>query len=149
MHPKADAAVRSECSGRPTTVLFACVQNAGRSQIAAAWFEARGRRTGLTAVSAGCRPAAHVHPEVVTVMREVDIDLTLATPRRLDDELASAADVLVTMGCGECVDIRAGGLREDWSVEDPHGKPLDDVRRIRDDIRKRVERLITSLARAP
>ena len=122
------------------TVIFACVHNAGRSQMAAAWFN-RLSRSGH-ALSAGTEPAARVHPEVVEVMREVGIDLSGATPRKLTAELAQGADLLVTMGCGdECPYVP--GLRiEDWPLEDPKGKAIERVREIRDEIKRRVEELL-------
>lgn len=125
-----------------TTVLFACVQNAGRSQMAAAFFNAIADPSIASAVSAGSAPAAHVHPEVVAAMREVGLDLTSATPQKLTDELAAASNVLVTMGCGEACPFVPGLKRIDWSLPDPHGASIVAVREIRDDIRARVERLV-------
>lgn len=124
------------------TVLFACVQNAGRSQMAAAFFNAMADPSRARAVSAGSAPAAQVHPEVVDAMREVGIDLTGAMPQRMTDELAAACDVLVTMGCGEVCPLVPGLTRIDWSLPDPHGASIAAVREIRDDIRIRVERLV-------
>ena len=124
------------------TVIFACVHNAGRSQMAAAWFNHLRTDPDARAISAGTSPAARVHPEVIAVMREVGIDLSTAVPQKLTEALACGADLLVTMGCGdECPYVP--GLRvEDWPLEDPKGKPLDRVREIRDDIRGRVEALL-------
>ena len=147
-------------------VIFACVHNAGRSQMAAAWFnrlvtESTPNSTtpnsqtptakahtptpsadGPRAVSAGTAPGERVHPEVVAVMKEVGIDLSEAVPQKLTAELAKDADLLVTMGCGdECPYVP--GLRvEDWPLEDPKGKPIERVREIRDEIRRRVEGLL-------
>jgi arsenate reductase len=129
-------------------VIFACVHNAGRSQMAAAWFNhlagdtSKAHAPAAHAVSAGTAPGARVHPEVVEVMKEVGIDLSGATPRKLTVELAQDADLLVTMGCGdECPYVP--GLRiEDWPLEDPKGKPVERVREIRDEIRRRVEELL-------
>jgi arsenate reductase len=125
-----------------TTVLFACVQNAGRSQMAAAFFNAFTDPTKARAVSAGTQPATLVHPEVVTAMREVGIDLTDAKPQRLTSAVASAAQILVTMGCGDSCPVVPGTRVLDWQLKDPHGLGLDGVRTIRDDIRARVDDLI-------
>jgi arsenate reductase len=124
------------------TVIFACVHNAGRSQMAAAFFNAGADRSKARGVSAGTEPGKSVHPEVVEVMREVGFDLTSARPTRLTDELARGASLLVTMGCGESCPFVPGLQREDWSLEDPKGKPLERVREIRDDIRHRVKELL-------
>jgi arsenate reductase len=124
------------------TVLFACTHNAGRSQMAAAFFDRLADPDRARAISAGTRPAERVHPEVVAVMREVGIDLAAARPRRLTDELAAEARLLVTMGCEEACPVVPGAEREDWPVEDPEGKPIDRVREIRDEIRDRVEKLV-------
>jgi len=125
-------------------VLFACVQNAGRSQIAAALFNALADSTEARAISAGTRPAAHVHPEVVVAMREVGIDLVDAIPTRLTDELARTAALVVTMGCGEVCPAVPGLRRLAWDVADPHGQRADRVRGIRDGIRRQVEALIAA-----
>ena len=124
------------------TVLFACTHNAGRSQMAAAWLDRLADPSKARAISAGTDPAAVVHPEVVEVMREVGIDLSDANPRLLTDELAQSSTLLVTMGCGERCPIVAGLQREDWSIEDPKGKPISRVRTIRDVIRQQVAELI-------
>lgn len=124
------------------TVLFACVHNAGRSQMAAAWFNALvapGRAHGM---SAGTQPADHVHPEVIVAMNEVGIDLSRVAPRLLTPELAERASVAITMGCGDACPVVPGAHREDWPLEDPKGQPIERVRAIRDDVRARVERLI-------
>jgi arsenate reductase len=126
------------------TVLFACIHNAGRSQMAAAFFGQLADPATAVGVSAGTQPGAQVHPEVVVTMREVGIDLTGAVPRRLTDDLARGADLLVTMGCGEACPWVPDLEREDWPLDDPKGRPADDVRRIRDDIRGRVERLVAA-----
>jgi arsenate reductase len=123
-------------------VLFACVHNAGRSQMAAAWFNALADPAKARAISAGTRPGSAVHPEVVAVMREVGLDLTRATPRRLTAELAGLASVLVTMGCGDQCPFVPGVERDDWPLADPKGRPLPEVRAIREDIRARVEALV-------
>ena len=124
------------------TVIFACVHNAGRSQMAAAWFELLCDPGRARAVSAGTEPAERVHPEVVEAMREVGIDLTDRKPRKLTDELAESAEMLVTMGCGEQCPVVPGLAREDWPLEDPKGKPIEHVRRIREEVRERVVALL-------
>lgn len=125
-------------------VLFACVHNAGRSQMAAAWFNALADRSRAEAVSAGTQPGAAVHPEVVTVMREVGIDLSRATPRLLDDQLAQQAQVLITMGCGDACPYVPGLERFDWALPDPKGQPLTEVRALREEIKRRVEDFLKS-----
>ena len=124
------------------TVLFACIHNAGRSQMAAAWFNALANPTEGRAVSAGTEPGQRVHPEVLEAMKEVGIDLSNVAPRLLTRELAASATLLVTMGCGESCPVVPGLRRADWPLEDPKGKPPGEVRRIRDDIRERVEKLV-------
>jgi arsenate reductase len=124
------------------TVLFACVHNAGRSQMAAAWFKKLADPSQATAISAGTEPGVRVHPEVVEVMKEVDIDLSHETPQFLSDELARSAFLLVTMGCGEACPFVPGLLRDDWPLEDPKGKPAARVREIRDEVRGHVEKLL-------
>ena len=123
-------------------VLFACVHNAGRSQMAAALFNELASASRARAVSAGMQPGARVHPEVVLVMKEVGIDLSDESPRLLTDELARSASLLVTMGCGEACPVAPGLRREDWPLEDPKGKPAPRVREIRDEVRARVLALI-------
>ena len=124
-------------------VIFACVHNAGRSQMAAAWFNALADSAQAAAISAGTEPGTRVHPEVLEVMREVGIDLSHAKPRRLTAELLADASHLITMGCGEaCPVTPASLLRRDWPLEDPKGKPAPRVREIRDEIRVHVEGLI-------
>ncbi len=126
------------------TVLFACIHNAGRSQMAAALFNALADAHRARAVSAGTRPGDHVHPEVVTAMGEIGIDLAEVRPQRLTDELAAGVHLLVTMGCGEECPVVPGARREDWPLADPKGKPLGEVRAIRDEIRRRVEALLAA-----
>ncbi|HZJ32119.1 MAG TPA: hypothetical protein VFD21_11155 [Vicinamibacterales bacterium] len=125
------------------TVLFACVHNAGRSQMAAALFNSLANPTEARAVSAGTDPGTQVHPEVMAVMNEVGIDLSNATPTTLTPELAGTANMLITMGCGDACPYVPGLIRDDWPLADPKGKSLDEVRSIRDDIRRRVDALIT------
>jgi arsenate reductase len=124
------------------TVLFACVHNAGRSQMAAALFNALADTAKARALSAGTKPGPAVHPEVAEVMREIGLDLSSATPRLLTDELAAGVSVLITMGCVEECPYVPGVERDDWALPDPKGRPLDEVRAIRDDIRTRVAALI-------
>ena len=125
-----------------TTVLFACVHNAGRSQMAAAFFNQLADPEKARGISAGTSPGPRVHPEVVAAMREVGIDLESAGTRRLTPELAEQAHMLITMGCGDECPVVPGARRDDWPLEDPKGKSMDDVRRIRDDVRARVAVLI-------
>jgi arsenate reductase len=127
-----------------TTVIFACVHNAGRSQMAAAFFNQLADPSRVRALSAGTQPAGHVHPEVVAVMREVGIDLSSAKPTLLTDELAGSAQLLVTMGCGESCPVVPGLRREDWDLPDPKGQLLDRVRAIRDEIRAQIEQLVAA-----
>jgi arsenate reductase (thioredoxin) len=124
------------------TVLFACVHNAGRSQIAAAWFNRLARPAAARALSAGTQPGPKVHPVVAEAMMEVGIDLSGASPRRLTAELAAGATLLITMGCGEDCPVVPGVRREDWPLPDPKGKPMDEVRLIRDQIKERVRALL-------
>ena len=127
-----------------TTVLFACIHNAGRSQMAAAFFNALAEPAAAQAISAGTEPATRVHPEVVQVMHEVGIDLTAAQPQRLTPELAAGAALLVTMGCGESCPVLPGLRRADWALSDPNGQPLERVRAIRDQVRARVGALVAA-----
>jgi arsenate reductase len=124
------------------TVIFACIHNAGRSQMAAAWFNALADGAKARAVSAGTKPGARVHPEVLEAMREVGIDLADRKPQKLTDDLARDAQMLVTMGCGEQCPVVPGLRRDDWPLEDPKGKPIERVREIRDDVRRRVAELL-------
>lgn len=132
-----------------TTVLFACIQNAGRSQMAAALFNRLADPAKARAVSAGTAPAARVHPAVVAVMREYGVDLMAVIPRRLTRELALTARHHVTMGCGDACPVVPGATREDWPLLDPSGMPVEQVRAIRDEIQRRVEVLIASHGWAP
>ena len=123
-------------------VIFACVHNAGRSQMAAAFFTELADPMKAVAVSAGTRPGDRVHPEVVDVMRELDIDLAGQRPQKLTEQLASEAVLIVTMGCGDECPYIPGLKRDDWPLEDPKGQPLEQVRRIRDEVRARVSALV-------
>ena len=126
-------------------VLFVCIQNAGRSQMARALFE-RAAGAGHAARSAGSRPAEHVHPEVVDVMRELGVDLAANQPHKLDLADMEWADLVVTMGCGDECPYIPGKRYVDWELDDPAGRPPEDVRRIRDDIAARVDALLAELA---
>ena len=125
------------------TVVFACLHNAGRSQMAAAFFNALVDHSKAGAVSAGTQPADRVNPVVVEAMREAGIDISGATPQRLTQTVAEHASLLVTMGCGDDCPYVPGLQRDDWPLEDPAGQPLERVRAIRDDIRQRVHTLVT------
>src|SRR3954454_14586618 len=127
-------------------VLFVCLHNAGRSQMSRALFEraAAGRHSAESAGSIA-DPEDRVHPEVVTVMRELGIDLTDRRPQRLTTELAQAADLVVTMGCGDSCPYIPGKRYIDWELPDPKGQPIEAVRVTRDEIARRVERLIAEL----
>jgi arsenate reductase len=125
--------------GAPHTVMFACVHNAGRSQMAAAFFNALADPHKARAVSAGTQPGERVHDVVVDAMREVGVDLHAAVPRLLTPEMAKDVTWLITMGCGDACPVVPGVRRGDWPLDDPKGQPLERVREIRDDIRQRVE----------
>jgi arsenate reductase (thioredoxin) len=125
-------------------VLFACRQNAGRSQMAAAFFNALTDSSNARAISAGTAPADHVHGEAVRAMREVGIDLAGAAPLRLSAALAAKAQLFVTMGCGEDCPVVPGLRRVDWPIADPKDQPDEVVNRIRDEIRGRVVDLVRS-----
>jgi len=128
----------------PHQVLFACVHNAGRSQMAAALFNAIADPTKARALSAGTKPGTAVHPEVADAMREVGMDLSAARPQPLTADLAREASTLITMGCGEECPYVPGVERDDWALPDPKGRPLEEVRVIRDDIHARVVALVAS-----
>jgi arsenate reductase len=125
-------------------VLFVCLHNAGRSQMSQALFELAtdGKHE---AGSAGTEPAKRIHPAVVTVMKEVGVDLSDRVPRRLTDDLARWADVVVTMGCGDACPVIPGKRYIDWEVRDPKDLRVEEVREIRDDIKGRVDELVESL----
>ena len=126
-------------------VLFVCVHNAGRSQMAAAF--ARVLSSGAVDVrSAGSLPASEIHPVVVQVMKEVGIDLAHEYPKRIADDVVREADVVVTMGCGDACPVYPGKRYEDWELDDPADQPVEAVRRIRDDIRARVDQLLADMA---
>ncbi len=123
-------------------VVFACVANAGRSQMAAAFFNTLANPARARAISAGTRPETAVHPEVVTVMRELGIDLSAAKPQYLSSDLTKDAHIVITMGCGDDCPLIPGVERDEWPLDDPKGQPLETVRRIRDEIKKRVTELV-------
>ncbi|MEO7036713.1 MAG: arsenate reductase ArsC [Polyangiaceae bacterium] len=124
------------------TVLCACIHNAGRSQMAAAWLNQLADPTKARALSAGTEPGTRVHPEVLVAMAEVGIDLSQGKPQFLSDDLARSASLLITMGCGEACPVVPGLERMDWPLEDPKGKSVQRVREIRDEIRDRVRALL-------
>jgi arsenate reductase len=125
-------------------VLFVCVHNAGRSQMAAALLNKRAE--GRVHVrSAGSEPADRIHPAVVEAMAEVGIDISEELPKPLTDEAVRAADAVITMGCGDACPVYPGKRYLDWEIDDPAGKPLDQVRRIRDEIDARVQGLLAEL----
>jgi arsenate reductase len=126
------------------TYIFACIHNAGRSQMSAAFFNQLADPLLARAFSAGTQPAEHVHPVVVEVMREIGIDLSAALPQKLTSELEQGAQMLITMGCGDECPYIPGLRREDWPLPDPKGRPIDDVRAIRDTIRLRVSELLAT-----
>lgn len=125
------------------TVVFACVHNAGRSQMAAAFFNRLADPLRARAISAGTSPGHRVHPEVIAAMAEIGIDLGGAVPRRLTDDLARGAAWLITMGCGEHCPLVVGARVEDWPLPDPKDRPFDEVRRVRDEIAHRIDTLVT------
>ena len=124
------------------TVLFACIHNAGRSQMAAAFLNALADPAKARALSAGTNPGLAVQAEVVETMREVGIDLSAAVPHLMTEEMAGRVSMLITMGCGEQCPYVPGVERDDWALPDPKGRPLAEVRAIRDDIRARVAALV-------
>ncbi|MGC4795799.1 arsenate reductase ArsC [Micromonospora saelicesensis] len=130
-------------SDKPS-VLFVCVHNAGRSQMAAGWLRHLAGDT-VEVRSAGSAPAETINPAAVQAMREVGIDITDQTPKLLEYATAASSDVIVTMGCGDACPVFPGKRYEDWKLDDPAGKGVESVRPIRDDIRTRVEKLLTEL----
>jgi arsenate reductase (thioredoxin) len=126
------------------SVLFLCVHNAGRSQMAAGWLTAIAG-SAVAVFSGGSEPADHVNDVAVEAMAEVGIDIRGLEPKRWTDEIVSAADVVVTMGCGDTCPVFPGVRYEDWDLSDPAGQPIDVVRGVRDEIEKRVRQLLASL----
>ena len=127
-----------------STVLFVCLHNAGRSQMSQALF-AQAAHARHTALSAGTTPGERVHPEVVEVMRELGIDLADRKPQLLTRELAQEADIVITMGCGDQCPYIPGKRYIDWDLPDPKGRPIEEVRATRDEIRRRVTALLAEL----
>ena len=125
-------------------VIFACVHNAGRSQMAGAFFNQLADPKTATAVSAGTEPGPQVHPEVLAVMQEVGIDLSHAKPQKLTEELVRDAQLLITMGCGDKCPYVPGLRRDDWPLRDPKGLAIEEVRNIRDEIKSRVQTFLDS-----
>ena len=132
-------------SSRVPEVLFVCVRNAGRSQMAAALLDhhARGR---VRVRSAGSEPADEVNPAVVEALAEVGLDITKEFPKPLTDEAVQTSDVVITMGCGDACPVYPGTRYLDWQLDDPAGRPVEEVRRIRDEIDRRVRALVEELA---
>ena len=128
-------------------VLFVCIHNAGRSQMAAGWLRHLAGDT-VEVRSAGSEPRDQINPVAVEAMREVGIDITDQTPKLLKYSTAEASDVIVTMGCGDACPVFPGKRYKDWKLEDPTGKGVEAVRPIRDEIRERVERLLSELRAA-
>lgn len=126
------------------TIIFACVHSAGRSQMAAAFFNKHVNNKDIKAIAAGTQPAERVHPEVIQVMQEVGIDLSAAKPSLLTQELVANAAMLVTMGCGEKCPYVPGLKTVDWSLKDPKGQQIEQVRKIRDEIEELVVHLVTN-----
>ncbi len=142
---KALAQAEGKLGKEQPEVLFVCVHNAGRSQMAAGLVKLRSR--GRVHVrSAGSTPAAEINPAVVEAMQELGVDMNEEFPKPLTDEVVRAADVVITMGCGDACPIYPGKRYEDWELEDPEGKDLATVRRIRDEIDRRVQKLVGDLA---
>jgi len=125
-------------------VIFACVHNAGRSQMAAAFFNQLADPQKAEAVSAGTEPGLRVHPEVLAVMQEIGIDLSEAKPQKLTEDLAREAQLLITMGCGDKCPYVPGLKRDDWPLPDPKGRPVEEVRAVRDEILSRVLELLSA-----
>lgn len=124
-------------------IIFACVHNAGRSQMAAAWFSQLADPHKATALSAGTEPGERIHPEVLRAMVEVGIDLRQTRPQKLSEEMVRDAQLLITMGCGDKCPYVPGLRRDDWPLRDPKGLPIEEVRAVRDEVKNRVEALLT------
>jgi len=133
-------------TGRPS-VLFVCVHNAGRSQMAAGFLRALAG-DAVEVRSAGSEPGEKINPVAVAAMAEVGIDISAATPRKLDCDLAESSDVIITMGCGDACPVFPGKRYEDWELTDPAGQPIEVVREVRDDIRGRITALVAELVPA-
>lgn len=124
------------------TIIFACVHNAGRSQMAAAFFNQLADPAKARAISAGTEPGERIHPDVLTVMNEVGVDLSNAMPQKLTETLAKDAQLLITMGCGDKCPYVPGLRRDDWPLPDPKGRPTEEVRAIRDELRSRIRNFL-------
>jgi arsenate reductase len=124
------------------TFIFACIHNAGRSQMSAAFFNQLADPTKARAISAGTQPGERVHPVVVEAMQEVGMDLSAAKPQKLTPELAAGAEMLITMGCGDECPYVPGLIRDDWPLPDPKGQGIESVRQTRDEIKRRVLQLL-------
>src|SRR5262245_60883578 len=131
-------------ASRKPEVLFVCVHNAGRSQMAAGFLERKAGET-VRILSAGSEPADQLNPAVVEAMSEVGIDVSAERPKKLETDMVRECDVVITMGCGDACPVFPGKRYEDWDLEDPAGKDLDTVRRIRDEVAGRVDELVNSL----
>ena len=131
-------------AGAMPSVLFLCVHNAGRSQMAAGWFREFAAGRALV-FSGGSEPAEHINSLAIEVMREIGIDITDEVPKPWTDEILRAVDLVVTMGCGDACPVLPGVRYVDWELDDPAGQPIDTVRRIRDDIQQRVRALLGEL----
>ncbi|MFQ5380777.1 MAG: arsenate reductase ArsC [Dehalococcoidia bacterium] len=145
--PQTDREGHSSGSGKPR-IVFLCVHNAGRSQMAAAW----ARRLGgerVEVLSGGSNPASDVNPTVIRAMAEAGIDISRRLPSPWTEEMVRSADVVITMGCGDSCPVFPGVTYRDWPVRDPHGKGIESVRRIRDDLESRVRALIAELTESP
>ena len=131
-------------TGQAPEVLFVCVHNAGRSQMAAGLLQ---RKAGdsVRVISAGSEPADQLNPAVVEAMQEVGIDISAERPKKLEDGMVRTSDVVITMGCGDACPIYPGKRYEDWELEDPSGKDLETVRGIRDEIERRVDALVADI----
>lgn len=140
---RASSAPASKTEGSIVRIfIFACLHNAGRSQMSAAFFNRLVDRQTAHAISAGTQPAERVHPMVVEAMNEIGIDLRDAKPRRLTEEFAAGAEMLITMGCGDQCPYVPGLVRTDWPLPDPKGQNIEAVRTIRDEIERRVRALV-------
>jgi arsenate reductase (thioredoxin) len=135
-------------AGHTPTVLFLCVHNAGRSQMALGWFEHLAEDRAV-AWSGGSEPASEVNPAAVAAMAEVGIDISEDFPKPWTDEIVQAADVVVTMGCGDACSVFPGNRYDDWTLDDPAGQSIEAVREIRDEIGRRVRELLASLSITP
>jgi arsenate reductase len=135
-------------TSKPPTVLFVCVHNAGRSQMAAGFLKQLAG-TRVEVLSAGSEPADRVNPVAVEAMRELGVDIATEQTKLLQDAAVRAADVVITMGCGDACPIYPGKRYQDWELDDPAGRPLAEVRPIRDQIRRRIEALVEELVPAP